>query len=156
MQKCSKCGREMDETLEYVRNVNHGLDCETIMCEDCFDSEQDRGNLVSCEACGEWFTTGALHDVEMDETHTFTACPCCSKDVVSGQTRDEMTRDTMQFRYAVIVTFVNGRDRGYIVQARGRSAAMRKTLSALDKRGDGHAVASVAISEVLLEADVLL
>ena len=156
IQRCSKCGREIDETVEYVRIVGHGLDCETVMCEECFDRDLDSGKLVSCEACDKWFAPDVLRDEALDETHSFTACPCCAKDIVSGQTREEMTQDVGQFRYAVIVTFVNGYDRGYIVHARGRSEALRKTLSALDKRGDGHAAASVVISEVLLEVDELL
>ena len=152
-RKCSKCGRRIDESVEYARIVNRGLEKEKVMCEDCFDGEQDCGRLVSCEACGEWFTPEVLHDEALDETHTFTPCPCCGKDIVSGLTREEMAEDAKPLRYAVIVTFVNGYDRGYLIHAHDRLTALRKMLDALAKQGMGHSVASIAVSEVLLDED---
>ena len=150
-KKCSKCGRWIDESVEYARIVNRGLEKEKIMCEDCFDGEQDCGRLVSCEACGEWFVPDALHDEALDEAHTFTPCPCCGKDIVSGLTREEMAEDAKPLRYAVIVTFVNGYGRGYLIHAHDRLTALRKTLDALANRGAGCSVASIAVSEVLLD-----
>ena len=62
------------------------------------------------------------------------------------------------FRYAVVVSFVEGRDRGFIVHANNRGEAVEKVLNILRQTSpassaSGFWIASFTISEVLLEED---
>lgn len=56
-------------------------------------------------------------------------------------------------RYAVVVSFVEGRDRGFIVHADNRGEAVEKVLNVLRQTSSGFWIASFTISEVLLEED---
>lgn len=62
-------------------------------------------------------------------------------------------------KYAVIVTYVNGRHRGFTAVAESSGRAIQKVLETLTKRestGDvGHeaGIVSVACSEILLDED---
>lgn len=87
---CATCGREISEESGGSYVVNPGMDKEFTQCWLCHVADSDNGVIISCEACGAWFSTGVLHD-EIVAGQSFCACPSCSRDIVEGMTREEMT-----------------------------------------------------------------
>ena len=128
--------------------VNEGMDNEYHVCCDCVPSECNNGHIISCEACGSYFSADKLHDEEI-EGHSFTACPACGKDVVEGLSRAEFEDEYFCPRYSVVVRQFNGSVRGYIVSANGRHEVMKRLLEKLDF----NYVAEVSIGEILVKED---
>lgn len=144
---CKTCGCEIfDEDSAFV--VNAGLPTEYVQCELCHDSDCDNGRVTMCESCGEYFSTDVLKDEEFFG-QSFTECPACHKDIVEGMTREEFQQEYAPERYAVVVRFFCGEQRGYIVRAQDRQEAMKKLVEKVDMA----AVAEITIAEILLERD---
>lgn len=74
MKTCKICGCSFDEENFEGIIVNEGMDNEYHVCCDCVPSECNNGHIISCEACGSYFSADKLHDEEI-EGHSFTACP---------------------------------------------------------------------------------
>ena len=106
------------------------------------------GHIISCEACGSYFSADKLHDEEI-EGHSFTACPACGKDVVEGLSRAEFEDEYFRPRYSVVVRQFSGSVRGYIVSANSRHEVMKRLLEKLDF----NYVAEVSIGEILVKED---
>ena len=128
--------------------VNEGIDNEYHVCCDCVPSECNNGHIISCEACGSYFSADKLHDEEI-EGHSFTACPACGKDVVEGLSRAEFEDKYFRPRYSVVVRQFSGSVRGYIVSANSRHEVMKRLLEKLDF----NYVAEVSIGEILVKED---
>lgn len=156
-KKCSRCGEPFEDELD-IRVINvcasNGEKAFTEnVCTSCLETLETSGKVIRCEACGELWNADALHDEKLDDEHTFTPCPACGKDVVDGLTREEMLEDIAPLRYAVIVRYVNGNDRGFLAHAKDRGVALEKVLAELSTRGDRFGIASITVSEILLEGD---
>ena len=130
MKTCKICGCSFDEENFEGIIVNEGMDNEYHVCCDCVPSECNNGHIISCEACGSYFSADKLHDEEI-EGHSFTACPACGKDVVEGLSRAEFEDEYFCPRYSVVVRQFNGSVRGYIVSANGRHEVMKRLLEKL-------------------------
>lgn len=144
---CKTCGREIPDG-DSVFVVNAGLPAEYVQCELCHDDDCDNGRIITCEACGEYFSADVLKDEEVCG-QSFTACPACGKDVVEGMTRTEFEDEYFCSKYSVVVRAFDGSCRGYIVSAKGRHGVMKRLLEKLDFNG----IAEVTIGEVLLKDD---
>ena len=107
MKTCKICGCSFDEENFEGIIVNEGMDNEYHVCCDCVPSECNNGHIISCEACGSYFSADKLHDEEI-EGHSFTACPACGKDVVEGLSRAEFEDEYYCPRYSVVVRQFNG------------------------------------------------
>lgn len=93
MTMCAICGRTINETDgELAYTVNPGLHSEFVQCETCHDSDLDNGRVVSCDACGSYFSSNVLHDEEI-AGNSFCKCPACGMDVVEGMTREEFEEE---------------------------------------------------------------
>lgn len=101
MKTCKICGCSFDEENFEGVVVNEGIDNEYHVCCDCVPSECNNGHIISCEACGSYFSADKLHDEEI-EGHSFTACPACGKDVVEGLSLKMNT-----FARDILLSFVN-------------------------------------------------
>lgn len=110
--------------------------------------DSNNGHIISCEACGSYFSADKLHDEEI-EGHSFTACPACGKDVVEGLSRAEFEDEYFCPRYSVVVRQFDGSVRGYIVSANGRHEVMKRLLEKLDF----NYIAEVSIGEILVKED---
>lgn len=145
MKKCEICG----ETFEVwdCSPINRGTEKAFHVCQSCLESECNAGRIISCEACGEYFTTDMLHD-EKIEGQSFTACPSCGKDVVEGMTREQFAEEHAPFRYAVVVQFYNN-TRGYIVAAHHDESVIKKLAEKVDLQG----AVSITFSQILLPED---
>lgn len=148
MKTCKICGCSFDEENFEGVVVNEGIDNEYHVCCDCVPSECNNGHIISCEACGSYFSADKLHDEEI-EGHSFTACPACGKDVVEGLSRAEFEDEYFRPRYSVVVRQFSGSVRGYIVSANGRHEVMKRLLEKLDF----NYVAEVSIGEILVKED---
>jgi len=146
---CKTCGKAIDEIKEVATIVNEGLDSEFAICEDCALNDNDKYHI--CDACGSWFTGDVIHDEVLSKRITFTPCPSCGKDIVDCMTREEMLREAEPYRFAVIVTYTNGYNRGYMVEADDRVEVMKKLLANIDNVG----ISNIAISEILVEGDII-
>ena len=142
MKTCKICGCSFDEENFEGVVVNEGIDNEYHVCCDCVPSECNNGHIISCEACGSYFSADKLHDEEI-EGHSFTACPACGKDVVEGLSRAEFEDEYFRPRYSVVVRQFSGSVRGYIVSANSRHEVMKRLLEKLDF----NYVAEVSIGE---------
>ena len=127
MKTCKICGCSFDEENFEGVVVNEGIDNEYHVCCDCVPSECNNGHIISCEACGSYFSADKLHDEEI-EGHSFTACPVCGKDVVEGLSRAEFEDEYFRPRYSVVVRQFSGSVRGYIVSANSRHEVMKRQL----------------------------
>ena len=136
MKTCKICGCSFDEENFEGIIVNEGMDNEYHVCCDCVPSECNNGHIISCEACGSYFSAD-------------TACPVCGKDVVEGLSRAEFEDEYFCPRYSVVVRQFNGSVRGYIVSAYGRHEVMKRLLEKLDF----NYVAEVSIGEILVKED---
>lgn len=88
-EKCSCCGGMFDATEEGTAvHGAHGM--RFYLCDTCLEAECNAGRVISCEACGEYFAAGALHDEEV-EGESFTPCPLCGADVVEALSRENFT-----------------------------------------------------------------
>lgn len=148
MKTCKICGCSFDEENFEGVVVNEGIDNEYHVCCDCVPSECNNGHIISCEACGSYFSADKLHDEEI-EGHSFTACPACGKDVVEGLSRAEFEDEYFCPRYSVVVRQFSGSVRGYIVSANSRHEVMKRLLEKLDF----NYVAEVSIGEILVKED---
>lgn len=148
MKTCKICGCSFDEENFEGIIVNEGMDNEYHVCCDCVPSECNNGHIISCEACGSYFSADKLHDEEI-EGHSFTACPACGKDVAEGLSRAEFEDEYFRPRYSVVVRQFGGSVRGYIVSANGRHEVMKRLLEKLDF----NYVAEVSIGEILVKED---
>lgn len=148
MKTCKICGCSFDEENFEGVVVNEGIDNEYHVCCDCVPSECNNGHIISCEACGSYFSADKLHDEEI-EGHSFTACPACGKDVVEGLSRAEFEDEYFRPRYSVVVRQFSGSVRGYIVSANSRHEVMKRLLEKLDF----NYVAEVSIGEILVKED---
>lgn len=153
-KKCSRCGEPFADELD-IHFINIGAsNGEKVstdqICVSCLEGMETRGHAIRCEACGEVWNSNALHDEKLDDEHTFTACPSCGKDMVEGITREEMLDDIAPSRFAVIVYFTDGGDRGFLAHAKNRGDAIRKVMEAMP---EGYTVASVSVSEIFLKGD---
>lgn len=92
MRTCKVCGRSFDEESFEGVTVNEGTSKEYHVCEDCVSSECNNGRIISCEACGSYFSADMLHDEEIGG-NSFTSCPSCGKDMVEGLTREEFSEE---------------------------------------------------------------
>ena len=146
---CKTCGHIINENEEFVRTINPGLDSEFAICEDCALNGYEKYHI--CDACGEWFTGDVIHDEVLSKRIVFTPCPSCGKDIVDCMTREEMLREAEPYRFAVIVTYANGNNRGYMVEADDRKDVMQKLLGHIDTVG----ISNIAISEILIEEDII-
>lgn len=146
---CKTCGRVINEDEEVVRVINSGLDSEFVICDDCALNDHEKYHI--CDACGEWFTGDVIHDEVLSKRITFTPCPSCGKDIVDCMTREEMLKEAEPYRFAVIVTYANGYNRGYMVEADERKEVMQKLLAHIDPAG----ISNIAISEILVEGDII-
>lgn len=144
----SICGCSFDEENFEGVVVNEGIDNEYHVCCDCVPSECNNGHIISCEACGSYFSADKLRDEEI-EGHSFTACPACGKDVVEGLSRAEFEDEYFRPRYSVVVRQFSGSVRGYIVSANSRHEVMKRLLEKLDF----NYVAEVSIGEILVKED---
>lgn len=156
-KKCSRCGEPFEDELD-IRVINIGASngekvCTELICVSCLEGMEARGHAIRCEACGEIWNTNALQDEKLDDEHTFTACPSCGADVVKGLTREQILDDIAPLRYAAIVGFADGRDRGFLVHAKDRCDAIKKVLDAMTERGGSCGIASVSVSEILVVGD---
>lgn len=85
MKICKICGKAFDEHLDGTV-VNEGFGAhEFYICYNCLDYECNNARIISCEWCGEYFSSGILKS----EANSFTPCPHCGRDVVDGTTREE-------------------------------------------------------------------
>lgn len=148
MKTCKVCNNSFDEDNFEGIVVNEGMDNEYYVCEDCVPSECNNGHIVSCEACGAYFSADSLHDEEV-EGHTFTACPACGKDVVEALGRAEFEDQYFCPKYSAVVRFTDGSYRGYTVSAKGRHEVMKRMLEKLDFTY----IAEVCIGEIILKED---
>ena len=146
---CKTCGHVIDEKREVATIVNEGMDSEFALCESC--ALNDNGKYHICDACGSWFTNDVIHDEVLSKRVTFTPCPSCGKDIVDCLTREEMLREAEPYRFAVIVTYANGYNRGYMVEADDRKDVMQKLLANIDTAG----ISNIAMSEILVEGDII-
>ena len=147
MEKCKICG-EMFNIWD-TSPVNIGEE-KFHICGTCLESERDAGRIISCDACGQYSTTDALHDEEIGG-HPFTACPACGKDVVDGLTREQFANEYRPIRYAVMVHFRNS-TRGYVVSVpvgEGTATVIKKLAEKVDLTG----VSKIACAEILLDED---
>ena len=63
--ECDECGAKVYDDGSYTpgyRILNDETPSRRIVCEDCFDALWEAGKISQCEACGEWFDYGLLHD----------------------------------------------------------------------------------------------
>lgn len=65
MKTCKICGCSFDEENFEGVVVNEGIDNEYHVCCDCVPSECNNGHIISCEACGSYFSADKLHDEEI-------------------------------------------------------------------------------------------
>ena len=56
MKTCKICGCSFDEENFEGVVVNEGIDNEYHVCCDCVPSECNNGHIISCEACGSYFS----------------------------------------------------------------------------------------------------
>lgn len=146
MQKCGICGGMFDDIYE-GSIVNEGMENEFRICGPCLETECNAGRIISCEACGRYFSASALHDEEI-EGQSFTACPFCGKDVVEELTREEFAKEHEPDRYAVVVQSLNN-SRGYVVTVRSGESFIKKLAEKVNLQG----VISITYSQILLEED---
>lgn len=66
MKTCKICGCSFDEENFEGVVVNEGIDNEYHVCCDCVPSECNNGHIISCEACGSYFSADKLHDEDVD------------------------------------------------------------------------------------------
>lgn len=66
MKTCKICGCSFDEENFEGVVVNEGIDNEYHVCCDCVPSECNNGHIISCEACGSYFSADKLHDEEIE------------------------------------------------------------------------------------------
>ena len=137
MKTCKICGCSFDEENFEGVVVNEGIDNEYHVCCDCVPSECNNGHIISCEACGSYFSADKLHDEEI-EGHSFTACPACGKDVVEGLSRAEFEDEYFRPRYSVVVR---------------HSAVIPSAPERLLEKLDFNYVAEVSIGEILVKED---
>lgn len=143
---CKKCGREIGE-FDLTYTVNDGLPTEFDTCESCHDDMVDKNEIIQCDACGEWFTNDVLK-TETIHGNSFTPCPSCGKDIVEGMTREEFAEEYAPCKYALDVTWVSGRHRGFTVEAYGVAEAYRKLLDSLEKREDATGIHAMGIHAI--------
>lgn len=103
MPICLTCGAVIDAADCYEKHgeiycdgctiINVGTEREAVICDTCADSMANNGEIIMCEACGEYWSVDMLHDEELDEENTFTPCPACHCDIVEGMTREEMMEE---------------------------------------------------------------
>lgn len=146
---CKTCGHVIDANMEVVHVINSGLDSEFVICEDCAVNNHEKYHI--CDACGEWFTPDVIHDEVLSSRITFTPCPACGKDIVDCLTREEMIREAEPYRFSVIVTYANGYHRGYMVEVDDRKEVLSKLLDHIDNAG----ISNIAVSEILVEEDII-
>lgn len=146
---CKTCGHIIDENMEIVHVVNSGLDSEFVICEDCALHDQEKYHI--CDACGEWFTDDVIHDEILSKRITFTPCPSCGKDIVECMSREEMLHEAEPYRFSVIVTYTSGYNRGYMVEVDDCKEVLSKLLDHIDNAG----ISNIAVSEILVEEDMI-
>lgn len=146
MKKCKICG----ETFEVwdCSPINRGTEKAFHVCQSCLESECNAGRIISCEACGEYFTADMLHD-EKIEGQSFTACPHCGKDVVEGLAREQFAEEHAPDRYAVVIQGHNI-TRGYVVSVYSGENVIKKLAEKVSLQG----VASIAVAPILLKEDM--
>ena len=138
----------MTAIMIYV--VNAGMESELIQCLACHDSDMINGRIVSCGACGEYFSDSVLQSEEI-EGNTFIACPHCGKDIVEGMTREEYMEGYCCCKYAVIVHLSNGGRRGFMISAEDANDMMRKLAGHINMT----AMTAVEFAEIMAEDDVI-
>ena len=60
-------------------------------------------------------------------------------------------REAEPYRFAVVVTYSNGYNRGYMVEADDRKDVLHKLIWQIDTAG----VSNIAVSEILSEGDII-
>ena len=153
---CKTCGRIINEDEELAYTVNHGLEDEYVQCELCHDADWEESKIVICEACGEWFTPDKLHDEKLSETHSFTPCPICGKDIVDGCSREDVLEELPEEmhleRFSVIIHWANGGSRGYVIAAKDANEMMKKLMERVDLK----LLQSISYSPILIDEDVMI
>lgn len=155
MKKCKTCGKIINEDEEFAIAVNSGLASEYVECESCHDNSWERGSIVLCEACGNWFTTDVLHAENVgDHKRSFVPCPACGKEINEGCTREEfeeMYPEEGKEKFIAIVRYIGGGSSAYIIYANDANEMMKKLLAQADMRF----ISGIDFSEVLTDADIL-
>ena len=64
MKTCKICGCSFDEEKFEGVVVNEGIDNEYHVCCDCVPSECNNGHIISCEACGSYFSADKFCSAE--------------------------------------------------------------------------------------------
>ena len=144
MEKCKICGEMFD--IWDTSPVNIG-EKKFHICSACLESECNAGRILSCEACGQYFTADVLHD-EKIEGQSFTACPACGKDVVEGLTREQFAEEHAPDRYAVIIQGHNT-TRGYVVSVHNGENVVKK----LEEKVSLQCAVSITVAPILLKED---
>ena len=85
--------------------------------------------------------------------NSFTACPSCGKDIVERMTREEFEEEYALYKYALDVSFISGRHRGFTVEAYSVPEAIRKLLASMEKRNDAAGIHAITCSLILLKED---
>lgn len=146
---CKTCGHIINEDEENFIVVNSGLDSEFVICDSC--ACKDHAKYHVCEACGRWFTGDVIHDEVLSKRVTFTPCPSCGKDIVDCMSREEMMEEAAPYRFSVIVSYTNGYNRGYMIEAEDRKEVLEKLIDHISPLG----VVNITISEILSDDDIL-
>ena len=77
-------------------------------------------------------------------------CKTCGR-VINEDEEEEMLKEDDPYRFAVIVKYANGYNRGYMVEADERKEVMQKLLAHIYPSG----ISNIAISEILVEGDII-
>lgn len=117
--KCTECGKTFtldDCELPEPRTINDGTEHERIVCDSCFESMWDNGDIVNCISCGGWFEPSVAPSyAEEIGDDIFTQCPNCSKDMIDGRTREEFLEDVERYpSYAVTMLYNDGDNSTYL------------------------------------------
>lgn len=117
--KCAECGNPFtldDCELPEPRTINDGTEHERIVCDSCFESMWDNGDIVNCISCGGWFEPSVAPSyAEEIGDDIFTQCPNCGKDMIDGRTREEFLEDVERYpSYAVTMLYNDGDNSTYL------------------------------------------
>lgn len=155
---CKTCRRIIrDANFECYCEINPGMEDKYILCKSCCDDAIEKGKIVQCEACGNYFTNDKLCNKKVTAYHTFCTCPYCKGDIFSGCSEDELTEKltalgTLRLeKFAVIATLQNGTNRGYMISAVDANDMMLKFM----KMADIKYITSISYSMILCEEDVV-